>query len=86
MRIYLILNCKNRRANRDLFLSSLKIPGMVKETNGNASAATPKTAQAISLILQSMGVEDAEPRVVHQLLDLTFRMRAYSNGIVADSF
>src|SRR5690606_19394322 len=36
-------------------------------------AIAPKTAQAISLILQSMGVEDAEPRVIHQLLDFTFR-------------
>jgi hypothetical protein len=46
---------------------------MGKETATAQTSTTPKTAQAISLILQSMGVDDAEPRVVHQLLDLAFR-------------
>lgn len=33
----------------------------------------PKHAQAIGLILQSMGVEESDPRVIHQLMDFTFR-------------
>lgn len=39
----------------------------------SAQNEVPKTARAMSLILSSMGVEDADPKVVHQLLDLTFR-------------
>jgi transcription initiation factor TFIID subunit 9B len=34
---------------------------------------TPKVVQQISAILHSMGVEDAHPRVIHQLLEFTFR-------------
>lgn len=45
-----------------------------------ATTALPKNAQAMALLLQSMGVEDAEPRVVHQLLDLAFRTCTWITG------
>ena len=42
----------------------------------SAEINLPKNAKAISLILNSMGVEDVEPRTIHQLLDFTYRTTA----------
>ena len=49
---------------------------MPNNNNSNAGQQLPKTALAISLILQSMGVEDTEPRVIHQLMDFLHRTGA----------
>jgi hypothetical protein len=38
------------------------------------SGEAPKDARIIGLILKSMGIEDYEPRVVHQLLEFMHRM------------
>lgn len=39
--------------------------------------AQPRDARLISLILQSLGVEDYDPKVVHQLLEFAHRNFVY---------
>lgn len=44
--------------------------------------AKPRDARLISLILQSLGVEDYDPKVVHQLLEFAHR---YTTDVLQDS-
>lgn len=42
----------------------------------------PRDAQIVKLLLKSMGVEDYEPRVVHQFLELWYR---YAADVLTDA-
>jgi transcription initiation factor TFIID subunit 9B len=41
--------------------------------NYNKQSIQPRDARIVSLIIQSLGVEDYDPKVVHQLLEFAHR-------------
>ncbi|KAI8092272.1 transcription initiation factor IID, 31kD subunit-domain-containing protein [Gilbertella persicaria] len=55
---------------------------MKTTTNGQKQPVQPRDARIVSLILQSLGVEDYDPKVVHQLLEFAHR---YTSDVFQDS-
>lgn len=53
-------------------------------TTGAATAGkiSPKDGQVIAAILKDMGVQDYEPRVLHQLLEFSYR---YASNVLEDA-
>ena len=59
--------------------------GSASATTGSAAGgnkASPKDAQVIAAILKDMGVQEYEPRVLHQLLEFAYR---YASNVLEDA-
>jgi len=54
-------------------MSATKTDILSKEDDSSLLAPVPRDARLVSLILASMGVEDAEPAVLVQLLEFAHR-------------
>lgn len=54
-------------------MSATKTDILSKEDDSSSLAPVPRDARLVSLILASMGVEDAEPAVLVQLLEFAHR-------------
>ena len=54
-------------------MSATKTDILSKEDDSSSLAPVPRDVRLVSLILASMGVEDAEPAVLVQLLEFAHR-------------
>ena len=54
--------------------------GSLEADTSQDASQIPRDARLISLLLQSMGIDEFEPRVLHQLLEFMHRKQSYVYG------